>query len=116
MTIEEVPDVVIDERGGYKFIVAVVTNSDNKQKTVIRANEKCDYHKRILAQLQNEIYIFGLKAKCIGGGQIRVSPNEKTITIWDYSGDYGLEPNRNETALMLRVAFPDWTIKIGPKY
>ncbi len=107
MQLNELPDVVIDAMGGYKFIVVQVSDG-NDSKIVIRANEHCDYHRDILALLRREAS--GLGARCIGGGRININPNDKEITISDSSGDFGLEPDRNKTVEMLQATFPEYKI------
>lgn len=103
----QLPTVLIDESGGYKFIVAIVKIGD-KSKMVIRADATCDYHRDILRQLSFEIS--GGKACCIGGGNINIDPGNKVIKIWGSSGDFGVEPDRSETIRLLREAFPDFNI------
>jgi len=98
--------VVIDRQGGYKFIVVRVTDSNGRGKMVIRAKAECEYHRDILAILRQELMPHNLDARCIGGGRIQVAPEGKTIHIWDYSGDFGKEPNRSYTVRMLKRAFP----------
>ena len=110
MEINEVTEVVIDEVGGYKFIVAEIHNENGDKRLVVRANKGCDYHRVILALLRTDISDFGLSAKCIGGGQINRNSESKIITICGSSGDFGVEPDRSETVRMLERAFPDYQI------
>jgi hypothetical protein len=39
---------------------------------------------------------------------IKINLRDKTFWIGGSSGDYGTEPNRNETLLMLQAEFPDF--------
>ncbi|MBI2064916.1 MAG: hypothetical protein HYT62_02595 [Candidatus Yanofskybacteria bacterium] len=110
MTLLELADVVIDARGGYKFIVVRVSDGVNN-KLVIRANENCGYHRDILGLLRREAPDF--RMSCVGGGRINIDPANKRIDIWSSSGDFGVEPDRRNTAEMLRIAFPDFEITIG---
>lgn len=111
MTLTDVPEVVVDPSGGYKFIVAKLTDSNGKEKLVVRAMEEhCDYHDDILNWLKREVSSSGLKTFCIGGGRIEVSPDEKIIRIWGESGAFGKEPNREETVRMLQAAFPEFQV------
>ncbi len=74
---------------------------------MVRANERCSMHRDILKTVRIEI---SLPARCIGGGRIQIDPDKKTIRIWGYSGDFGEEPDRQQTGKMLQEAFPDWTV------
>src|SRR3989344_4238136 len=106
MSINSVPTVKIDSRGGYKFIVAVITDTDGAKLLVVRADESCSYHRDILSKLRYEVRPLGLDARCIGGGQISINPETKNISIRGSSGDFGVEPDRNETVRMLQEAYP----------
>ena len=67
MTINEVREVVIDPAKGYKFIVAQLTDGNGGKRLVVRANQKCGFHRDILALLRQEVRPSGLDAHCIGG-------------------------------------------------
>ena len=105
--LSQLPVVIIDEVEGYKFIVAIVSMGEIS-KMVIRANQHCEFHRDILKNLGFKIP--GLIARCIGGGRINVDPVNKIIKIWGSSGDFGVEPNRAETARLLQEAFSDFNI------
>lgn len=107
MTLADVPEVVVDPSGGYKFIVAKLTDNNGEEKLVVRANKDCNYHNHILEMLCREVQQNGLKTYCIGGGQIQVNPEAKTIFIWDDSSAFGKEPDRQETVRMLQKEFPE---------
>jgi len=68
MTINEVREVVIDPAKGYKFIVAQLTDGNGGKRLVVRANQKCGFHRDILALLWQEVRPHGLNAHCTGGG------------------------------------------------
>lgn len=110
MCLDTLQEVVIDPSDGYKFIVANVTDGNGGTKMVVRANQDCKYHRDILAILRREVRPFGLDARCIGGGRIEITPEAKTIRIWDDSGDFGKEPNRQQTVRMLQAAFPEFQV------
>lgn len=57
-----------------------------------------------------EILLSIVSVKCIGGGQIRIDPDRKTIGTWDFSGSYGREPDRQQTVVMLQNAFPGFKV------
>jgi len=110
MTINEVPEVVIDPAEGYKFIVAELTDGNGGKRLVVRANQDCHMHRDILALLRREVRPSGLDAHCTGGGRIEIKPAEKTIRIWASSGDFGEEDDRKETVRMLQAAFPEFQV------
>ena len=109
MTINEVVEVVIDSTGGYKFIVAEVTDGVTK-RLVVRAQENCSYHRDILDVLRMDLRANRMTARCIGGGHIAIDPVAMTINIWSSSGDFGVEPDRADTVRMLQAAYPEWKV------
>ena len=110
MHLDTLQEVVIDPRDGYKFIVANVTDGNGGTRMVVRAKRDCQYHNDILAILRREVRPLGLNAHCIGGGYIKISPEAKTIRIWDDSGVFGKEPDRQQTVRMLQAAFPEFQV------
>jgi len=106
--LSQLPIVLIDERGGYKFIVAVV-NDGETSKMVVRADASCEFHRDILRKLRFEAP--GINAQCVGGGRINIDPIGKVIDIWSSSGDFGIEPNRAETVRLLSEAFPGFDVR-----
>jgi phosphohistidine phosphatase len=111
MTIHQIAEVVVDASGGYKFIVAEVTDGATT-RLVVRADKDCVLHRHILRGTRDQLSPHGLQARCIGGGRILINPEAKTIKIWDRSGDFGFEPDRGETVRMLCSAFPDFSITL----
>lgn len=116
MALADILKVRIDPNYGNKFIVAKVTDGNGEERLVVRADMSCKYHKDILEKLQQEVRLVGLFAHCIGGGQIYVNQEQKTILIWGRTSDFGMEPNRKETAIMLQAAFPGFTITVCKPY
>lgn len=110
MHLDTLQEVTIDPRGNYKFIVANVTDGNGGTKMVVRANQNCKYHGDILAVLRREMRPLGLNVHCIGGGNIKISPDAKTIHISDYSSIFGKEPDRQQTVRMLQAAFPEFQV------
>ena len=106
MELNEIPDVLIDAMGGYKFILVKVFNSSGS-KLVVRANKDKSFHKYILAELRDQIGTN--QASCLGGGQICHYPTAKKIRIFGSSGDYGCE-DRAETVRLLKIAYPDYEV------
>lgn len=116
MTLNEVKPVLIDPEGGYKFIIVEVIDLVGERKRVVRASESPRYHAEILRDMKLYELKDGLTAICVGGGRIVVAPVAKIIEIWGRSGDFGKEPDRNETVRMLQEAFPDFTVTVGADY
>jgi len=114
VTINDVPEVVIDALGGgYKFIVARLTDERGSERIVIRADEKLGYHDDLLRALRREVLLVEPAVptvRCFGGGRIEINPDQKTIRIWDSSAAFGEEPDRQQTVQMLQTAFPDFQI------
>lgn len=99
----------MDRDGGYKFIVAIVWNrAGNRNKMVIRADGRYYYHKELLEEFSVEVR--PLCAHCVGGGRIHVDASARKIYIWEESSEFGTEPSREETARMIRAAFPDYEV------
>lgn len=109
MDINNLPEVKVDPRGGFKYIVAVVSDQNGNQKTVIRADETCEAHAYIMGDLVEEVGP-EIDIECIGGGRIRVDPDRRTIEIWKFSEAYGQEPDRQQTVAMLQNAFPGFKV------
>ncbi len=113
MNLENIPEVEIDARGGYKFVTCEIYDADSK-KLVVRANQSAGFHRDIVRQLR---IATGLSVSCLGGGRINVDPEAKVIKIWSSSGDFGVEPNRQgTTGKLLQAAYPDFKIEIGSNY
>jgi len=110
--ISEVPKVVVAPKDNFKFIVAELLDENDGKELVIRANteERCKFHVNILDLLIQEVRLCGLRVRCVGGGFITINSETKTIRICDDSGQFGKEPDRQETVRMLQVAFPDYQI------
>lgn len=106
------PAVTIDPVGGNKFILALVTATNGETKLTVWAAAWCEYHRDILSWASAIAYGGGRAArtKCLGGGRISVDPEKKTVRIWDYSRDFGREPDRGITVRLLKEAFPEYTV------
>lgn len=112
MTINNVPEVVIDSHGGHKFIVAELIDDDGNRRLIVRANQNCEEHKDILRLLGEEIREsnLNLRVRCVGGGHIRIDSENKTIRIAGDSARYNAEPDRKKTVSMLQAAFPGFRV------
>lgn len=110
MILADVQEVVIDPCGGFKYIAVKLVDGSGFEKLVVRANEECINHMDILSLLWEEINPSDSRPCWVGGGQIWVSPKEKIIHIWGRSGDFGQEPDRQQTVSLLQKTFPDFQI------
>lgn len=108
MELKDLPDVVIDNVGGYKYILVEVSYGDDK-KFVVRANKDKEWHIDIFNSLKNEAK--NLNMYCLGGGFIKVCPEEKTITISGRSGQFGRE-DKTLTAWILKKTYTNFEIVI----
>jgi len=120
MDINKLRNVIVDEGGFYKYIVATATDAQGRKKQVIRSNKNDSHHAAIFYKLQQEIKqdinLCGLELKCIGGGKIDIHRETKTFHVHahELSETYGQEPDRNETIRLVKVAFPDFTFRDNP--
>ena len=112
MNINDVKEVVVamDKRSDFKFIVAELTDGSGGKRLVVRANANYSHHESILLALQKEVTSSDLNADCVGGGWIRIVHAVKTISICGKSGDFGEEPDRQQTVRMLQAAFPEFQV------
>lgn len=118
MELNEIPEVSgVKMSAMLKFIVAEVVCGKEK-RLVVRADlfvrkssedERDLSHDDILNALYEELKDVG-KPKMLGGGWLYVG--EDRIVIHSDSYEYGIEPDRQATADMLRRAFPERKIEI----
>lgn len=109
---EAIPEVVVDNEGGYKFIVVELSDASGRKRLVVRGEQTRRHHRRVFSLFSRIEGWFenGIVRKPLGGGKIRVSQAEKIVRIWGKSHRYGLELNRDLTVELLRKAFPDFQI------
>lgn len=107
-TINSIPICYIDPEGTFKYVQI----SCNKQ-IYVRGLIKCKYHKGIYKSFIAELAELNLAesypTKCIGGGRIKMSPNEKKIFVYGYSHAYG-RCKHQKTVDLLKVLYPDFSI------
>ncbi|HEY9585464.1 MAG TPA: hypothetical protein VJJ02_02640 [Candidatus Paceibacterota bacterium] len=97
--------VIIRGNKGYKFVVLKADNGE----TVVFADDDPVYGLHVWL-IRAWIRQSGVGVRCLGGGFIAIDRQIKTITIWGSSGDFGCEPDRQQTARMIRTAFPDFSV------
>jgi len=112
MYLDALQEVAIDPRDGYKFIVAIVSDGNGNARKVVRANQDCVLHHEIYALLRQEVKSLDPNARCscIGGGRIEIDLDVRTIKLWADSGEFGKEPDRQETVRILSGAFPEFQV------
>lgn len=109
--LENIQDVLIDVNRVEKYIVAKVI-SNKESKLVIRAYRNCWFHRDVLSAFVGELTPNDFQVECIGGGLIDVDFEKKYIRIFGRSSQFGQEPDRKQTALMLQEAFPEFKVNI----
>ncbi len=110
--LEGIKEVVIDADCDQKYIVAEVIGGDNK-KIVVRGDVWCKYHKDIFSLLKRELNGIAVGVVCLGGGRINMNSSNKVIRVYDLSGEYGVEPDREQTVRMIKLAFPDFEVSFS---
>jgi hypothetical protein len=112
VNLKKLPEVSIDPRENYLFIVAEVCDNKGGKKLVLRAKSfrSCEYHSELREALCEETR--GLRVAVVGGGLLFGSPQAGSMTISSDSNEFGKEPNRELTAQMLRSAFPEAKVTI----
>ncbi|MBH41389.1 MAG: hypothetical protein CL685_01610 [Candidatus Magasanikbacteria bacterium] len=98
-----IPSVDVEESGGYKFILV-----KHQSRYFVFAREECSYHRYNLQLFREKNDI---RAICCGGGRIHFNKEESSISIWDYSADYGWE-DRKITETLLSAYYPSYTLDI----
>ncbi|KAK3731651.1 hypothetical protein QZH41_020051 [Actinostola sp. cb2023] len=109
--LEAVPDVQIDDKGVFKYILIKVkdSNDDSVCKYVVRGYSRADFHADILDEVQPSIEDLGLSAVCVGGGRIQHQPEESIILVYGYSMGFG-RANHKETVEILKKEYPNYNV------
>lgn len=113
MTLKEVQTVVIDLGCAKKFIVVVLSDETGTIKKVVRTYNLLSYE-RIFERLICELYgnrVTIKSYKCLGGGIMVVTAEEKRIVLCGQSLQYGKEPDRAETIQLIQEAYPDFRVE-----
>lgn len=103
-----IPRVEVDSEGGYKFVIAAIGDAVKGRKTVIWACERCNSHQEIINHFELK---YDVASTCMGGGDIRVHPNQQIVEISGCSGSFGL-PDYGLTKLLLEDSFRGWEVKV----
>lgn len=108
----QVPTVQIDQRGTFKYILCKIYegNNVNDCKLIVRGTTDALFHADIYDYLDANLEADGISCECVGGGQIRHNPEEKSIEIFGKSQAYG-RANHATTAVLLEESFTLYSIR-----
>ncbi|XP_050429366.1 14 kDa phosphohistidine phosphatase-like [Adelges cooleyi] len=111
-TLKKIPDVELDNRGRYKYILVKVTDqndSANNSKYVVRGGRQFEYHADIYDNLKKCINPVELNVttQILGGGW--VEHGEKSILVEGASVQYG-PADHNISVDVLKKAYPDFRV------
>lgn len=104
---QAVPEVVINGRGDFKFILVELrklTTAGKVSKTILRGDARAAYHTHILEHAQREVERLELQeVVCVGGG--RITYTDDAIKVYGHSSAFG-PPDYGRTMKLLRAEFP----------
>lgn len=116
--IEEVPNIIffldeLNDSRPHRFIVCEVGDYKNPEikKNVICVRSIKDFssHDVIFKWLRNDC-LHNFEIKCLGGGNINLCRQTKTVKVSGGSINFGIEPNRIETIEMFKSILSDFVI------
>lgn len=114
MMFEQIPLVVVDLNAdrSRKFVVAEISDGAGSKKIIVRAGAyyaHCEGYQ----YLEEELERGGIKDKFgkLGGGSFSV--RNKVIRVFDYSFEFGQEPDRQLTGRLIQEAYPDHKVEIA---
>ncbi|MBP9822312.1 MAG: hypothetical protein KBC81_02645 [Candidatus Pacebacteria bacterium] len=112
-TEELISDSLLEKIDGklLKFIVVKIGDSEN-YKLVLRAADIDIDHGTIFKTLKDDLRSSEISFECLGGGFLKVDSKEKSINISGKSQTFGYEPDRNDTAKLIRNLFPGFKFEI----
>ncbi len=96
-----------------KYLVITVKSGDT-EKTVVRlGTDKYVFHKDILADFAQEVFgdrkvtsRTGVTINALGGGSIMIS-QKNVYWLYDFSGTYGFDPDKEATGKLLLADIGD---------
>lgn len=107
--LDQIPDVDIDPKGKFKYILIEVTDPETKEKKhIVRGYKDCPYHVDILEKVEQDILKVKCRANCVGGGRILHKPEVKAIFIFGYSQGFG-RADHTITQKLVQSKYPDYT-------
>ncbi|XP_027844581.2 14 kDa phosphohistidine phosphatase isoform X2 [Aphis gossypii] len=110
--LEKIPDVGIDDKGRYKYILIKVTDqndSSNQSKYVVRGGQRFDFHADVYDNFKRCVKPdeLNVTTRILGGGWLE--HGDKSILVEGASVQYG-PADHSISANVLRKAYPDYEI------
>ena len=116
MKLEELPYVRIDLRTGadeQKYVVVVIRDVQGPEKKVLwgwRARRLT--HSDLVGNIWEALDQPNFDINCIGGGWLKFDELNKKIELWGHSVTFGREPDRAESARMIKESFPAYAVGV----
>ena len=110
MTLNEIPEVTLDEAGGYKYILVEAADEAQQIKYILFGDKTMPYHSHLFNSFKIK-YGDSFTYTCNGGGYIQVSSKDSTITLHGESTAYG-EVDLDIVQSILRTNYPEYQILI----
>ncbi|CAD6190981.1 unnamed protein product [Caenorhabditis auriculariae] len=109
MPLSDVPDVEIDPKGVFKYILIKVTDkATDENKFIVRGDHRHTFHADIF-DATKEATPKDFKLKCVGGGRINHEDSKKDILVYGYSQGYG-QADHTISVELLKKAYPDYNV------
>lgn len=103
-----IPNVDIDGEGTFKYILIQITKKSNLEpRIIVRGYKWAGYHADILDSVDEELNKAGYDCKCLGGGRIKHTPEEKTLLVYGYSVGFG-RADHKKTVSLLQDKYSDY--------
>lgn len=104
-----IQNIDIDPEGRFKYVLIKLKDKSTKKfRYIIRGYSWASFHAAMIDQLANDLKGTSLSCKCVGGGRILHTPEEKKIFVYGYSVCYG-RADHNITVSMLKKKFSEYT-------
>ena len=106
MELADLPVIKIETVTDGKYLVAEVVDGSNNSKIVMRAADYGVNHSKIAEALKTEIGELKI-ARYLGGGKIWMPRDEGSIYLFDASGNFGMDQDRQRTIAIIQEALPN---------
>lgn len=105
-SIDDVPEVIVDPSGVFKYIQIRVSGADFGDRLLVRGHQRCKYHDDVFQIYRKSLLrLPGVTSvECVGGGRIDLREGVGA-RVYGHSVGYGL-CDHALTAAALRRAFP----------
>lgn len=113
MSLNDIPPVVIDANGRFKYILIKLTKNDEEQQYIVRGFASAEYHADILDDFESglrKLKIKEVQVECMGGGRILNEANKKEILVYGYSMGYGLADHSITVELIKNNGYGDYKV------